>query len=341
MLRKVKKYYLVVGLLLLLFSVLNLIAANHNFTAKEITALWTCNWLSLILISEYTTLKLKSNSLFALLSRNKKNLLIFLLISTLGGLAVEGIGQWIGKLWFYPFFTLHQYQKATTLGFSLYMTTIAEVYIASKSIIDRFIRPPKIARSSFIWEKKLYPKFLLLGILFVAASLALSYRQYEKAGGYFFDATKIVNFHISFFTIIMAPLGIWLICEYIENRRRQMSFLKDISREYWNPLLAIILSTLIVGFSMEIINLRYGYWVYVNWPLQQVRVFNLPVLMIGLAWPLHFVMFLSMFRAIAAERSINVWSASTPAYIRSVRNSNKHRSSGLRKVSPAAGGARR
>jgi len=314
MLLKHKLWYLIIGLLLFGTSCLALNTPNLNFDARQITFWWACNWGGLIFLSEYITRLLRSKSLLSLLVRNKKNLLIFIAVSTLGGLCVEGIGQWVGKLWFYPFFTIHQYKLATTLGFSLYMTTIAEVYIAAKSLVDRFLKPPRISRANTELERAVYPKLLLVGVLMIASSFLLGYKQYQKVGGYFFDATRVVDFHVNFWIIIWAPVGVWLVAEYFEYKRRQMSLLKDLTREYWNPALAILLATVVVGVSMELINQRYGYWVYVNWPLQQVKILNLPILMICLAWPLHFIMFLSIFRAIAAERSINVWSAYSPYF---------------------------
>lgn len=288
-----------------------LLVPNLSLTALTITFLWACNWLGLIYLAESITRVVAHKSLINLVGKSKKNLLLFALASVSGGVIIEGIGQWIGKLWFYPFFTLQQYSLVCIPGFALYMLTIAECYLAAKTILDRLIKTPRQTRKYFFLEKMIYPKFLMLGAVCILLSLGLGLTRYHENNGYFFDPTHYSEFKVNFLAILLMPFGVWLVCEYFEYKRHETSFLKDILRQYVSPVFAVLLATIVVGISMELINVRYGYWVYVNWPLQDMHIFGLPIVMLCIAWPIHFIMFLSLFRVVATEDSTEVWRPSS------------------------------
>ncbi len=300
------KRYLFKGYLLFLASTAVLVAPNLKLSAFTITFLWACNWLGIVYLSEALTRSIARKSLINLVFKSKQNLLLFLVASIVGGVFVEGIGQWVGKLWFYPFFSTQQYLLVAIPGFALYMLAIAECYLATKSVLDRFIRPPRVNKKYFPLERTLYPKLLIIGTLCLVISLVLSFAHYHSRGGYFFNTTHYSNFELNFTLIILMIFGVWFISEYVEYRHNQTSFIKDVMRQYWTPLFAVILATIIFGLSMELVNLRYKYWVYVNWPHQNTHFLGLPIF-IFTVWPLQFIMFLSLFRVITVQDSVDIW----------------------------------
>ncbi len=56
---------------------------------------------------------------------------------------------------------------------------------------------------------------------------------------------------------------------------------------------------------METVNTTHGFWVYINWPYQNIRFLGLPVTML-LAWPLHYLGFLSLFRSLSDDTSVEI-----------------------------------
>ncbi len=267
---------------------------------------WALNWLGLILICEHITYRLKRKSLLKTVRLSRSNTINFIVASVLGGALIEGIGQWLAKLWYWPYFSLPDYLAIFIPGFALYMLMVGECYLAMKAIFDTIITPRKISIKYYPFERKLYRVLAAMGTVAIILGLVLLFHDYP--GRYVFNINSPNALHVTFLGVIMIAFGVWWCCEYIEYRHREMSFMKDIIRAYWNPLLAIVFATIIVGISSELINLRHGYWVYVNWPLQHTRFLGLPIIMLTVAWPLQFIMFLSLLRAITAKDSVDVWS---------------------------------
>lgn len=183
---------------------------------------------------------------------------------------------------------------------------MGRVTVLDSVFVNTYTRGASGSRSAFRY-KKAGKLALLLGSMLTLSSLISFGLNYMRVGGYFFEISTIDVFVTQAYAIIFFPLGVWLLCEGFENLRRQRGLINDISKGYWTPVLAIIISALAVGFTMEILNLKHGYWVYANWPLQNFHIFGLPAVMILVGWPLHFLMFLSIFRVFAPKESTEVW----------------------------------
>src|SRR6185369_13556112 len=108
--------------------------------------------------------------------------------------------------------------------------------------------------------------------------------------------------YISFGYIILMFFSLFFILEFIEHKRHRTSLLKDLLHGYLNPLLAIIGSSILLGLYMELQNVPIGLWRYINWPWQNTTISSVPVLVIAIGWPLHYIFFLSLYRAIGDER---------------------------------------
>ncbi len=293
------------GIVAFAASLVQIFLPNELVNPTFISLSWFLNWVGLILIGDHITQKLNGKSLRKTIHHSRSNSINFIIAGVLGGVLVEGVGQWLGKLWFYPYFSTPEYLFVAIPGFALYMLMIAECYLATKAIIDKILRPRKTSRKYFPLETKLYRSLPVIGpaCFFLGTSILLAdYKQ-----GYAFRVNLPYNLNVTFVGVLLFACGVWWTSEYLEYRRRETSLLKDIFHAYWNPLIAIIIATAVVGISMELINLRHEYWVYANWPLQNDHVLGLPIIMITVAWPIHFVMFLSLFRAITAKDSAEVW----------------------------------
>lgn len=304
---------LFIGLAAFLTSMSQLIIPQEKISTKIITLCWFLNWAGLIFICEYITFKLNHQSLLRIVHFSPANMHRFIVAAVGGGIIIEGVGQWLGKLWFYPYFTSWQYLMICIPGFYLYMLTIAEGYLAMKAIADRLInwhssnnRPKRTRLTNSMIRN--------VGIIMIVVGLLAIGVDYVSQGGYIFNIFSPSAFKVNFWMIVFLFVGIFLICESVEFKHREVSFITDIYRHYWNPIIAIFLSTFLIGLSMELLNIKLGFWVYVNWPLQNIHLLGLPIIMIAVAWPAQFVMFLSLFRAVTAKDSKDVWSS--PKYSR-------------------------
>ncbi|MBI4226191.1 hypothetical protein HY612_03720 [Candidatus Roizmanbacteria bacterium] len=299
-----KKIY--IGIVLFLLSYLQFLLPNNLIFAEILTIFWFLFMLGIILISDGLTQSIKHKSLLYVVLMNKKNFFSFIIISAIGALLLDGVAQWLGKLWIYPYFNFYFYFVFFFFGFSFYWLMIAESYLAVKAIIDYLKKGKQIVQRTFRFEQRLYNILGVIGVILILLSLILIFNDYLNQGGYIFDISKNTGYKVNFLIIIMIFVGIWFVFEYIEYKYKKTSLLKDIIHHYPTPLVSILVASFLLALVMEIENLYHGFWVYTNWPLEEIRFLNLPVIML-LAWPLHYVGFLSLFRAFTEKESDEIW----------------------------------
>lgn len=262
--------------------------------------------LGIIFISDGVTQTIYKKSLLREILKNKRNTISFFAISMVGGIVLEGVAQWLGKLWIYPYFNPYFYFIFFIFGFGLYWLMIAESYLATKAVVDLLKKGKQIIRGTFRFEKGLYKILGIIGIVLIPMSMFLIFNGYLNQGGYIFDISTKVDYKVNFVNVIMMFLGAWFVLEYIEYRRKKTSLLKDIIHDYSSPLISILIASFLLAIIMELENIPHAYWVYTNWPMEQIRFLNLPITMF-LAWPLHYIAFLSLFRAFTGKESDEIW----------------------------------
>jgi hypothetical protein len=158
--------------------------------------------LGVILIGEGICQRLGAPSLLDRVTRDWGTFGRFLLAAAAAGLAMEALGQWLAKLWIYPYWTVWFYCIVLLPGFAFYWTAIAESYLAVKAILDSRIRTPVEAGSTrYMWMAGLAGAGVLL-------ASGLGYASWYAAhGGYFFANTRPVPQAPPFGYMVFAFLG--------------------------------------------------------------------------------------------------------------------------------------
>ncbi len=260
----------------------------------------------IVLISDGITEKIYKKSLLREIRKSRKNTILFFIISAIGGIILDGVVQWLGKLWIYPYFNTYTYFIFFIPGFGLYWLMIAESYLATKAIFDYLHRGKQIVRNYYWFEPPFYKFLGVVGVILISLSAFFILHDYTSNGGYIFDISNHVNYKVNFIYIITIFLGTWFVLECIEYFRKKTSLLKDIFHHYFNPLVSILIASFILAILMEMENISYSLWQYTNWPFENIQFLNLPVMMF-LAWPLHYVAFLSLFRVFTEKESDEIW----------------------------------
>lgn len=160
-------------------------------------------------------------------------------------------------------------------------------------------------------EKKIYTVLGSISLVCIAPVLYFIIKEYDKFGGYFFEIRKVVSVNINFLLILILFLLSWSILEMIEYFRKRKGLIKTIYNGYYSPILAIFISSLLTAIAMESKNYQLEkYWIYANWPYQDIKLIGLPIVML-LTWPLHYIFFLSLMRGITNEDSAEIWADDT------------------------------
>ncbi|MDD4990118.1 MAG: hypothetical protein PHW31_02300 [Candidatus Pacebacteria bacterium] len=295
-----------IGILLFCLSYLQIILPKPWTNFWSLSFFYVLFALGIILICESITNKLAKESLLNNIIHNKKTLFRFILVSAIGGLGLDGIAQWLGKLWFYPYYSLFIYSISFVGGFALYWLVIAESYLAVKLIINFLRKGKKTVTKYFKFEAVFFKAIGIIGAFLIPLAVFLILREYTIQGGYIFSISPII-YKANFWYIMLSFFGIWFLLEFAEYAQRKTSLLKNIFHRNFIPLLSIVIASFALSITMEAQNIIHGYWVYLNWPIENIKLLGLPLFMI-LAWPFHYIAFLSLFRAATGAMSDEIWS---------------------------------
>lgn len=257
---------------------------------------WLMFFAGVSLISDGTTLLISGHSLLTSLRASRSRIVAFILVTTLGTLMLEGGASWLGGLWFYPGVGVTRYAMIFIPGGAFYLLMIAESYLATKALIDLFRRGRKVVRDSYASDGKLYEDLGLIGLLLSVAGLALMA----------VDSQSQADHHVHFRYILTLFFGVWFILEFLQYYQKKTSLLRDLLHQYPSPLLAIFVASILLGVTVETLNGAHLAWSYTNWPFPFLRIMGTPIVVL-IAWVMHYIIFLSLFRALTKQESDEVW----------------------------------
>ncbi len=305
-----------IGIVLLAASYLQLLLPRYENYAEAPAFFWLILFalgaffmLGIIFLCEGVTEAIYKKSLLRAIFKNAHTLIAYLALSMVGAIMLEGVSQWLGKLWFYPVLNNATYPVVFVFSFAFYWLMVIESYLAVKALLDLLMKGKRMVRTYFGFERPLYTSLGALGIILIPIAAALMTNDYAvQRGGYVFELTKAVDYKVNFAYIFLMFFGTWFLFEAIEYFRKETSLLRDIFHHYFTPLAAVIVASLGTAVLMETQNFfaGTGAWVYTNWPLQEVTFLGLPVVMF-LFWPIHYIFFLSLWRAFSDKESDEVW----------------------------------
>lgn len=305
------KWQLIIGIILFIFSWTVVILSMHPYFASLIhqtIPILLANiffYVGLIMIFDWIDFRLSDNSLLHHRNKKLKFFWRFLLFSGLAILFLEGLMLWFGKYWYYPYFPTTFLFLVVYPLFFLYFLPIIESYAAIKAILDKIIGK-KIVTKPFKFEKPFYHILGILGACLFSIGLTSIAFIYSYQGNFKFIVDRPTESPIPLLLAGMMLLAFWFLMEFVQWERKQRSFFKATIHGYLNPLLAIIIASVILSLLVELWNLPLGTWCYQNLLLYEIKLLGLPIV-VWLGWPFQYIMFLSLYRALFKEVEEEVW----------------------------------
>lgn len=233
---------------------------------------------------------LSGNSMLHMIKKNKKLLFYLILMGAMIGAFFDLFGVILSNVWKYPEVIDILSGISLYVAWGVFLLMIYSSYMVFLAIVKKEfgIFGKKLVKKST--EKKIY------SFMGIASILLLTIPTFSKFIFGFPSYTYLFGLNL---------IGFWMILEYIEYKRHEKSLLKDILEGYWNPLLAIVIGSLITSIVWENMNLGVNAWVYQNLPLGHISILGIPLAII-LGWPALYIIYLSFYRAIFKGRDI-VW----------------------------------
>jgi len=229
--------------------------------------------VGVILASEGVCEVFHGASLWRLVTQDPWMLLRLLACGAAAGLVLEVLAQWLGRLWYYPFWAPWFYGLLLLPGFAFYWLSIVESYLAAKAVLDAVARPRPVSGSKRTWP---------LGAVALLVSFALSIQWYA-VHGFAFAITNPAPAAPPFAYAALAVVGVALLSG---------ALVTALVRGYWVPWAAIVLAAAAVSAAMEIPNALHHHWAYAHFP-GPAGPGGVP-LTVFLAWPLQYVVFLAI-----------------------------------------------
>ncbi len=124
------------------------LAPPRSITFASLMVFWSFFTLTLIILCDQITLSIEQRSLLGETTANGHAWRSLIVVGAVSGLLLDGIAQWLGKLWIYPYWNEAVYGATFVIGFCAYWLAVAETYLAVKTVLRRLhpARPPMPAR---------------------------------------------------------------------------------------------------------------------------------------------------------------------------------------------------
>ena len=263
--------------------------------------------LGVIVLGEGVCERFGGVSLFNFATATPRRMLRVTLAAIACGLALELIGQWLGKLWVYPYWTTWFYLLVLLPGFAFYWLSIVESYLAVKAVLDSNGKQRLGEGQAFPVPEKIVG---FLGFACLAAAAWLFGRWYARHD-WALAVIRPVPQAPPFFYVLLAFAGGWLVAEWVLARRRSASLLSSVLSGYWVPVVAVLVSSALLSSVMETQNAIHHYWRYVHFPLPEVAPAGVQVSVLA-TWPWQYVVFLMLSGVLAPVLAPLFWDVRSP-----------------------------
>lgn len=308
MLRFIFKKRLPAGILLLLISLSPYILSDNYKTGTILTLCFASFCCGISLTCDYIATKISGVSIISLILSNSRSKLIYLGIGLLGGLILEGSVSYISAMWYYPYYSTPLYFTITVLlgGFAAYFLSIVTSYYAVKAILDKLTPGKKTVTKRFKYEPALYGSLFTIGIIGLSITITRILINTSFLRSFSFNISSHKDPYLEFPYLVITFFSLWFVFEFIQFKKGRSSLIKDTLHRYYNPLIAIVISSLILAIYMEVQNIPLRLWIYSNMPLKEIQFCGMPI-WVYFGWPLHYIGFLSLYRALGDEPSSKIW----------------------------------
>lgn len=241
--------------------------------------------------------KLNKTSLLHKIRRRSKILIYVISIGVITGVFVEYFGAFVSDLWWEPFYTYIATKPAWQAILIFFSTAIAIAYVmlfpvvySVYRVLNHFLKENKAVSAA---DKNLNGIFMQLGIIgFIFIIIPLPAVM-------FFSMPSLVRGLLFVFPLF----GLWFLLEYVEYTQHKRSLMMDLMGHRKKELVAISLTSVLIGLMVEGLNLLAPAWNYKNFPFGHVQIFGVPVIIL-VGWIPLIIIFLSFYRVFFKENDV-------------------------------------
>ena len=289
---------ILVGCILLLFATY----PNNNFlTILPILF----SWFGSLLMIDYGNRRINKRTFFPNF-KHHHYFIEFCTISLVWCLGLEFLGSWTVRYWYYnPAFTPLAYVIVAPVAFIAYSILILSCY----ELLKKKFNKPSFGRDSNSLKTRLN---LVHSVLFIVGLIGLTFsileilRLAQIQNFNFFDFNKFNPTDVAWWLPFVCPYSLFVVLEYFGYKQGKETLIKDLLKGNYFPILLIFISSLILVILVEYSNVPFKIWEFSNWPLNDIKLWTLPITAI-LTWQSQFYVFFSMLRIFTKPSEIDLW----------------------------------
>lgn len=196
------------------------------------------------------------------------------------------------RLWYYPKLSLTLYLILAPIGYYLYTKAMFLLYES----FEQGFRPTKF-RSPWLHYDTVMGVELLLAVFGTGVVGVKTYELLMMQRPGFWTISTVADFAVDWwypFAVLMVTTWIF---EYVAYRQGKSTLTEHVLCGDSKPLISILIANLFAVVAFEYVNVPFGVWEFVHWPLQEWRILDIPVLAY-VAWPFQFPAFLAILRSL-------------------------------------------
>ncbi len=264
-------------------------------------------WFAALLFGDYLNRKTNQGGVLTFAKSSRVRLWHIVLASLFMNIISDFTGSWISRLWYYPNLNMYLYFTVLApIGYILFGLILYIFYRLFKNNLDFLVKRGRTSnrgRNLFRNLMRFYPILGALGLFF--------------SFYYFFDLASSFDFHflnlnqtsgitVDIIYFVINWLGLFFLFEYICYLQGKINLTWDILRGNWIPILSILIASVCIIILIEYSNSPFQVWVFDNWPLNHVRLFEIP-LYAYLAWPMQYLLLLPILRILDNKNTENIY----------------------------------
>ncbi len=302
-LRFTKIHELLVGVVIFLSSIIMLWFLFGRYDWKTIP-IGISSWVAIILIVDFFDRKVLKKS-FLPTEHTKKRFIKISLISISFCLILDLFGVFFARLWYYPHLPLYVYLLFAPIAFIVYIFLLFILYESIEKLLKNSLKLSFDVKNSKTYRIFMNIEFVLgiAGYLATFKYLSVLIPQFNIP---IIDIQRSTSIQIVWWYPFAFLLSTFFIFEFISYRENKKTLTWDLMQRNIYPIIGILFASLIAIIFIEFINSPFQIWIFANWPLNEYRIFNIPMLALAV-WPLQFLAFLSMLRFALAKREASIW----------------------------------
>jgi hypothetical protein len=174
-------------------------------------------------------------------------------------------------------------------------------------LFDKLLKKKKYITKPYKFEPALFNIFGLVSLILIPIGIYILLFNYTDIGGYIFNISEKVplNEFKVFIGVALFFLGLFLLLEFILYRKQKRTFFKTLIHGYWSPTLGTIFGSLFLLILMEVQNSGLLLWAYTNVPLEDIKLFSIPILGV-IAWPTQYPPIINLYYLVFGDDEIHL-----------------------------------